>query len=257
MTISERIEYLKTYKGNVPRPEDFSDFWQRLWQAADPGEIRTEAVSFRSPAAKYALLHFTASDGAALTARYIRPAGEEAVPTVLMFHDLGRSVRGWHHMTRFAALGYAVVALCNRVDNAKTNLSPETLLQCQRDALSAVKAALLLPGTDETRMIAWGEGFGAGLAVAVSALMPCRCAVLHTMPTQRSDAPYSSVEHFGPMLTKPLFLGVGLMDTVAAPEGQFALYNSALCEKKHKIYPNYGHERINFFEDATLDFFRF
>lgn len=259
MTISERIEFLKTHRGCVARPEDFSEFWQRLWQDTAPGIVRQEPVHFRNPAAQYMLLNFQASDGACLTARYIRPAGEEKVPTVLMFHDLGRSVRGWHHMTRFVAMGYAVVALCNRTDKTETELSGERLLQCQRDALSTAKAALSLPWTDASRMAAWGEGFGAGLAVTVSALIPggCRCAVLHTMPTQRSDAPYSSTEHFGPMLSAPLFLGAALMDTVASPEGQFALYNSASCEKACKIYPNYVHERINFFEDETAAFFRF
>ena len=70
-----------------------------------------------------------------------------------MFHDAGRPVRGWHHMTRFVALGYAVFALENRAEaDAQTQFA---------DAQAAARAALSLPTT--LNLIAWGEGLGLSL----------------------------------------------------------------------------------------------
>lgn len=104
-----------------------------------------------TPTAEYQTVTFVADDGATLSARYIRPVGNKRVPTVLMFHDAGRPVRGWHHMTRFVALGYAVFTLENRAEaDAQTQFA---------DAQAAARAALSLPTT--LNLIAWGEGLAA------------------------------------------------------------------------------------------------
>lgn len=103
-----------------------------------------------TPTAEYQTVTFVADDGATLSARYIRPVGNKRVPTVLMFHDAGRPVRGWHHMTRFVALGYAVFALENRAEaDAQTQFA---------DAQAAARAALSLPTT--LNLITWGRGPG-------------------------------------------------------------------------------------------------
>lgn len=44
------------------------------------------------------------------------------------------------------------------------------------------------------------------------------------------------------------------MDTYAPPKGQAAIYNNLQCEKQWKIYPKYGHERVNFFENELVRF---
>ena len=61
---------------------------------------------------------------------------------------------------------------------------------------------------------------------------------------------------FAPLLRGELLLGTGLMDTVALPAAQYAVYNRAGCPKRHLVYPNYLHERINFFENELVGFFR-
>ncbi|MEG0321948.1 MAG: acetylxylan esterase, partial [Oscillospiraceae bacterium] len=99
-------------------------------------------------------------------------------------------------------------------------------------------------------LIAWGEGLGGGLAIGAAGQTPeafCRCAALHPMP--------QSCKEFAPRLTCPLLLGTALMDRIAPPEGQQAVYDSATCPKQHLVYPKYEHERINFFEDKLPKFF--
>lgn len=170
--------------------EEFTSFWREMAaQAAKCRAFTLERVNIAAPAAEYALLRFTAADGAPLRARYIRPAGGGAVPVVLQFHDFGRGARGWHHLTRYAALGYGVVALENRrerfdltrgFDGAPEELTAVRLLA---DALSCAYAASELPGTDPRRLAALGDGFGGGQAIAAAALVPCeRCAVLNPQP---------------------------------------------------------------------------
>lgn len=131
-----------------------------------------------TPTAEYQTVTFVSDDGATLSARYIRPVGNKRVPTVLMFHDAGRPVRGWHHMTRFVALGYAVFALENRAEaDAQTQFA---------DAQAAARAALSLPTT--LNLIAWGEGLGGTLAIAAAAKQPqhvVKCAAQNPLCTGR------------------------------------------------------------------------
>ena len=65
---------------------------------------------------------------------------------------------------------------------------------------------------------------------------------------------YVDAVNFAPMLKGQLLLGTALMDKIAPPEGQYALYHRAGCEKTHFVYPKYEHERINFFEHEVLKF---
>ena len=197
-----------------------------------------------TPTAEYQTVTFTADDGAMLSARYIHPVGGKRVPTVLMFHDAGRPVRGWHHMTRFVALGYAVFALENRAEaDAKTQFA---------DAQAAARAALSLPTT--LNLMTWGEGLGGTLAIAAAAKQPqhvIKCAAQNPLCT---DA-YADCAVYAAKLACPLLLGISGMDTVAPPDAQNAVYDAAACSKKRYIYAKYIHERINAFEDRVLAFF--
>lgn len=169
----------------------FQEFWtcQRDLAAADrPVELRQ--CSFPASAASYYELSFPGTDGTPLHARYIRPASPSPAPAVLMYHDYGRGVRGWHHMTRFAALGCCVVALENRAPFldvcAGWRKAPEGLAAAQlyTDAMTAAYAARTLPGVDPERLILWGEGLGGGLAIAAAAMVPgvIKCAALNPLP---------------------------------------------------------------------------
>ena len=79
-------------------PPDFQAFWKARADRAADCAMEMKPVAFHNPAAEYYELHLTAEDGAVLYARYICPVGEKKVPTVLMFHDHGRGIRGWHHI---------------------------------------------------------------------------------------------------------------------------------------------------------------
>lgn len=169
----------------------FQDFWagqRRLAAAERP--IQCRQLHFPASSASYFELSFPGTDGVPLHARYIRPAGSSPAPAVLMYHDYGRGVRGWHHMTRFAALGYCVVALENRAPfldvSAGWRSAPEGLAAAQlfTDAMTAAYVARAMPDVDPGRLVTWGEGLGGGLAIAVAAVVPgvIRCAAQNPLP---------------------------------------------------------------------------
>lgn len=298
MGISDRMDALGSYSGSSPCPLDFERFWQaQALGAAAPQKPYLQQIALPNPAARYYEVRFSGTDGAPLYARYIRPAGSGPFPTVLLFHDYGRGIRGWHHMTRFAALGWAVVALENRVPccdiTAGWRAAPEglSLVQLYTDALTLAHLARALPGVDAARLAPWGEGLGGGLALAAAALLPeyvTKCAALNPLPADprrawalgcdgglwsglraclRDHDPthaeaeelflslgYLDCARFAPMLRCRLLLGTGLMDRLSPPDGQYAVFHAASCEKRHIVYPNYEHERINFFKNELLTF---
>ena len=280
-------------------PPDFQAFWNACADRAADCAVEMTPVAFHNPVAEYYELHLTAEDGAVLYARYICPAGENKVPTVLMFHDYGRGIRGWHHMTRFTALGYAVVALENRFIQmdvaAGAEAGPDGMAAVKMisDALTLAQAARKLPRTDCDRLITWGEGLGAGLAIDVAAIIPgvVKCAALNPMPADfrmawvqncnesiyagvisyfrnrdpehmQEEQLFSALDYldcinFAPMLKGELLLGTSEMDTVAPPDTQDALFLYAGGEKRQIRYPKYIHERINFYENEMLKFLHF
>lgn len=260
MMISERRARMERYLGESSCPKDFAAHWEQIWQELVVREIQRERVAVGNPCAEYECLHIHTGQGETVHARYLRPAaGSEPYPVLLMYHDMGRGVRGWHHMTRFVGLGYAVVALENRMgaEESMETICPDRLEQCYIDALAAAKAAMLLPEADTARLTAWGEGFGGGLALAVSAVVPqsVRCACLNPMPTElKPEMAYLDAENFSGQLHGSLLLGTGLMDDVASPWGQYACFHRAPCRKRHLVYPKYGHERINAFENEHIKF---
>ena len=117
-TVSSRLAEYRDWRGDVQA--DVSD----LETCASNLEIQGPAITaidFVNPCARYSEVSFELGDDA-IHARLIEPVGRarvsERVPLCLMFHDIDRPVRGWHHMTRFAAMGYAVLALDDDVAGA-------------------------------------------------------------------------------------------------------------------------------------------
>lgn len=178
-------------------PAGFREFWELRAQAAralGAGDVSMAPVACASPAARYAELVVAAPGARSLRARYVRPATDEAVPLVLAFPDWYQGVRGWHHLTRFVALGAAVVMLDARLlgwdaldVTAGWEQAPEGLAVAgaYTDALRLSVAALELPGIDRTRVCTWGEGLGGAAAIAVAALVgdaTWRCAALNPLP---------------------------------------------------------------------------
>ena len=175
------------------------------------------------------------------------------VPLCLMFHDIDRPVRGWHHMTRFAAMGYAVLALDDVVagaDDLQRGISSPAFVERVRWGCALAKVARNLDGMDPDCIFAWGEGLGGGVALAVSALdergLACT-AVANPLP--------GGLEALSSRVRGSVLMGTSLMDAASDPKGQFAVFNGLECDRRHIIYAKYAHERINAFENEVVDFF--
>lgn len=254
MTVSERKKMLEAYAGRNRCPADFDKYWKKRYGEILISSIRRQPVPFMNSCAVYEELTVRTGEGRESSARYIRPRGEGPFPVLFLFHDLGRPVRGWHHMTRFTALGWSVIALENPSELKTEDLQGQTLENLYLDALAIVKAAQLLPETGKI-LSTWGEGFGGGLAIVTAALLggDTRCACLNPMPAEIQEE-YLDIANFSRMLTGQLLMGTGLMDTISRPEGQYAVYNPAHCQKWHFVYPKYAHERINDFENEHIKF---
>ena len=110
-TVSSRLAEYRDWHGDVQA--DVSDLEACVSNLEMQGPSIT-AIDFANPCARYSEVSFELGTDV-VHARLIEPAGRtrvsERVPLCLMFHDVDRPVRGWHHMTRFVAMGYAVLAL--------------------------------------------------------------------------------------------------------------------------------------------------
>ena len=208
MTITEQKAFLRSYTGQAQAPADFAQRWQETAAALHPA-VSCAPVAFGNPCGVYERLTVT-FDGRSVTARVIRPAADGVHPLLLMYHDLNRGVRGWHHTTRFLALG-----------------------------------------------------FGGGLALLAASLCPAvsRCAALNPLPGDFAGLGlpgYDELDaaNFAPLCRAEVLLGTCLMDEYAPPKGQAAIYNRLTCPKQWKLYPKYVHERVNFFENQMLCFFK-
>lgn len=263
MTITEQKAFLRSYTGQAQAPADFAQRWQETAAALHPA-VSCAPVTFGNPCGVYERLTVT-FDGRSVTARVIRPAADGVHPLLLMYHDLNRGVRGWHHITRFLALGFGVVAPEAEPFREDWKVQPAQAAFRQRylDALAVAKAALALPWVDTGRVYTFGEGFGGGLALLAASLCPAvfRCAALNPLPGDFAGLGlpgYDELDaaNFAPLCRAEVLLGTCLMDEYAPPKGQAAIYNRLTCPKQWKLYPKYVHERVNFFENQMLCFFK-
>lgn len=127
--------------------------------------------------------------------------------------------------------------------------------------------------------VTWGEGLGGSQALFATALLPK--AVSATMAlnplladnattlrahvgcgdTPRSDAAIDAVGLLdsacaAELVRVPALIGTALLDQSAPTEGTFALYNRLAGQKEICVYPKFGHERINQFENEQINYLR-
>ncbi len=127
--------------------------------------------------------------------------------------------------------------------------------------------------------ITWGEGLGGSQALFAAALLPK--AVIATMAlnpffadnattlrshvgcgdTPQSDAAIDAVGLLdsacaAELVRVPALIGTALLDQSAPIEGTFALYNRLPGQKEMRVYPKFGHERINQFENEQINYIR-
>lgn len=65
---------------------------------------------------------------------------------------------------------------------------------------------------------------------------------------------YFDSKNFAHLVRCPVLFGTGLEDTVVPVPTQFAVYNNLTCEKEHHLYPGFGHEEIQEFDDRIIPF---
>jgi cephalosporin-C deacetylase len=155
------------------------------------------------------------------------------------------------------------------------------------------KIAEEIPNTDKNKMIAFGKGQGGAIALVTSIFNSNikKCSLqypflsdfkrvwdmdldieayegiryyfrwfdpLHIREKEIFEKlGYIDAVNFASKLKCELLVGTGLLDNICPPSTQYAIFNNAKCEKRHVVFPKYGHELINFFEDENLKFIKF
>ncbi|MBQ9990050.1 MAG: acetylxylan esterase [Lachnospiraceae bacterium] len=309
------LEQLKIYQGSYPAPVDFEFHWEEVKRKLEAYTFKPEeeVVRFAGSKLRYSRITITAPDGTLLRAKYIRPQeGEQPrkYPLVVQFHDYPQASRSWFHLSRYAAVGYAVLAPdcrgqggCSEAGEpgkGATGFGPMFfglqdrveklyLHKIIEDALLWILAGKLLTETEKEKIVVYGEGQGAGLALSTAALFseiglcgahyPMLCDYyrvwekdfdinayeglryyfrwkdpLHEREKEVFDKlAYVDVKNFAPMIRGKVLMSTGLQDVVSPPSAQFAVFNGLQCEKRHLVYPKHGHELINFFENEWLN----
>ncbi len=142
------------------------------------------------------------------------------------------------------------------------------------DAYRAVDLLRLLSQLDCSRMGVMGKGFGAAVAVFVTANCPrvqamvletpsfCHLAENQNLSTSdqateindfiterknrkkqvKENLSYFDALNFSDSITCPVLVTMGLKDTIAPPLCSFGLFHHLLCDKTAEIYPDDGNE---------------
>ena len=160
-------------------------------------------------------------------------------------------------------------ALINPDDAASS-----TLKQLIDDALVTTAVASRFLGRTT---VTWGEGLGGSQALFAAALLPKDVSATMALnplfadnattlrsvvgcgDTPQSDAAIDAVGLFdsacaAELVRVPALIGTALLDQSAPTEGTFALYNRLPGQKEMRVYPKYGHERINQFENEQINY---
>ena len=160
-------------------------------------------------------------------------------------------------------------ALINPDDAASS-----TLKQLIDDALVTTAVASRFLGRTT---VTWGEGLGGSQALFAAALLPkAAIATMALNPlfadnattlrahvgcgdTPQSDAAIDAVGLLdsacaAELVHVPALIGTALLDQSAPTEGTFALYNRMTGQKEMRVYPKFGHERINQFENEQINY---
>ena len=160
-------------------------------------------------------------------------------------------------------------ALINPDDAASS-----TLKQLIDDALVTTAVASRFLGRTT---VTWGEGLGGSQALFTAALLPKEVSATMALnplfadnattlrahvgcgDTPQSDAAIDAVGLLdsacaAELVRVPALIGTALLDQSAPTEGTFALYNRLPGQKEMRVYPKYGHERINQFENEQINY---
>ena len=160
-------------------------------------------------------------------------------------------------------------ALINPDDAASS-----TLKQLIDDALVTTAVASRFLGRTT---VTWGEGLGGSQALFTVALLPKEVSATMALnplfadnattlrahvgcgDTPQSDAAIDAVGLLdsacaAELVRVPALIGTALLDQSAPTEGTFALFNRLKGQKEMRVYPKFGHERINQFENEQINY---
>ncbi len=232
-------------------PADFAQRWQETAAALHPA-VSCAPVAFGNPCGVYERLTVTLTGAASRPV--IRPA-DGVHPLLLMYHDLNRGVRGWHHITRFSGAGLRRCraggrAVQRRIEGAaRTGGVPPALSRRAGRGKGRAGAAV---GGYRPRVHVW-RGLRRRTGAAGSVALPCSVPLRSAESAAgRFCRPWSArirrvgCSEFRTAL--PCRGAVGHLSDgrVRPPKGQAAIYNRLTCPKQWKLYPKYVHERVNF-----------
>lgn len=187
------IKEMEKYLGSNIKPNDFDDYWNKQIKIVDEMnlEYKITKKEFENKKASYYKIEFKGIDGAKIYAKYICPNIKGKFPTVLEFHEYKQASRGWHHLTRYIALGYAVIAMDCRGQGGKSEDLGGTIgttvcghiinglddsvdnmyyRKVYLDAYIISKIVNELPYTDINKLITFGKGQGGTIALVTAAL---------------------------------------------------------------------------------------
>lgn len=158
------------------------------------------------------------------------------------------------------------------------------------DTVRLAQIAMDMDYIDETKVYTCGGSQGGALAIACAALEPRIAKVASVYPflcdykrvwdmdldeqayvelkeyfrkfDPRHEKEYEIFEKLGYIdlqnlaerIEGKVLMFTGLMDEACPPSTQYAVYNKLRCEKKHILYPDYGHEWLKDAEDIMFQF---
>ena len=164
-------------------------------------------------------------------------------------------------------------------------------VRCHQDIRILCRIVRELGGIDLSCVYVNGASQGGGLGVACCALNPdlvSRAAILYPFlsdyrrvwelgadeiayeglryytrwfdPTgERADEVFGKLAYvdsasFAHLVRCEVLMGTGLADNVCPPPTQYAVYNNMTCPRRHVLYPEFGHEEIQAFDDLIIAF---
>lgn len=198
---------------------------------------------------------------------------------LLRFSALGMPVVALEARPCEASLKDAWRGVLTAEELARTLINPDdaassTLKQLIDDALVTTAVASRFLGRTT---VTWGEGLGGSQALFAAALLPKEVSATMALnplfadnattlrahvgcgDTPQSDAAIDAVGLLdsacaAELVRVPALIGTALLDQSAPTEGTFALYNRLPGQKEMRVYPKYGHERINQFENEQINY---
>ena len=165
-------------------------------------------------------------------------------------------------------------------------------VRCHQDIRILCRIVRELGGIDLSRVFVNGASQGGGLGVACCALnadLVSRAAILYPFLSdfrrvyelgadeiayegiryyarwfdpagERLDEWFGKLAYvdsasFAHLVRCEVLMGTGLADVVCPPATQYAVYNNMTCPRRHVLFPEFGHEEIQAFDDLIIPLF--